>query len=146
MNYWLMKTEPGAYSYQDLEKLGRDHWDGVRNYQARNNMKEMKEGDLVLIYHSVKDKEVVGVAKVVREFYQDPTTEDERWVVVDIEPLKRVKHPVTLAQIKATSELANMKLVTQSRLSVMPVSKDEYEKIMRISEGPVCWKEALPSS
>ncbi|MEQ8715154.1 MAG: EVE domain-containing protein, partial [Cyclobacteriaceae bacterium] len=86
MRYWLIKSEPGTYSWDDFVKLGRDHWDGVRNYQARNNMKEMKVGDLALFYHSVKEKSVVGIAEVVREFYPDPTIDDERWVVVDFVP------------------------------------------------------------
>ena len=100
MNYWLVKSEPGAYSWNDFVKLGRDHWDGVRNYQARNNLKLMKVGDEVLFYHSVNDKEVVGIAKVEKEFYQDPTTDDERWVVVDLVPVRKLSKPVSLIEIK----------------------------------------------
>jgi len=132
MKYWLMKSEPGAYSYANLEKEQRTHWDGVRNYQARNNMKAMKVGDQVLFYHSVKDKQVVGTAEVVQEFYQDPTTEDERWVVVDIVPTGRVEHPVTLADMKANPKLENMALIKQSRLSVCPLTKEEYEEVLRM--------------
>jgi len=130
MNYWLVKTEPGAYSWDDFVKLGRDHWDGVRNYQARNNLKLMKEGDEVLFYHSVNAKEVVGIAKVVREFYQDPTTDDDRWVVVDMEPLKKLENPVTLAQIKADERLKDIALIRNSRLSVMPVEKTHFDIIL----------------
>ena len=130
MNYWLVKTEPGAYSWDDFVKLGRDHWDGVRNYQARNNLKLMKEGDEVLFYHSVNAKEVVGIAKVVREFYQDPTTDDDRWVAVDMEPLKKFENPVTLAQIKADERLKDIALIRNSRLSVMPVDKTHFDIIL----------------
>ncbi len=130
MNYWLMKSEPGAYSWDDLVKDKRTHWDGVRNYQARNNMKAMRLDDLVLYYHSVNDKCCVGIAKVVKEFYQDPTTDDERWVVVDIEPLERFKKVVTLADIKGDDRLSNMVLVNNSRLSVQPVKKEEFDLIV----------------
>ncbi len=130
MNYWLVKTEPGAYSWEDFVKLGRDHWDGVRNYQARNNLKLMKEGDHVLFYHSVKAKQVVGIAKVVREHYQDPTTDDDRWVVVDLEPVKKLDKPVSLAQIKADDRLEGIALIRNSRLSVMPVDKAHFDIIL----------------
>ncbi len=130
MNYWLVKTEPGAYSWDDFVKLGRDHWDGVRNYQARNNLKLMKEGDHVLFYHSVKAKQVVGIAKVVREHYQDPTTDDDQWVVVDLEPVKKLDKPVSLAQIKADDRLEGIALIRNSRLSVMPVDKAHFDIIL----------------
>jgi predicted RNA-binding protein with PUA-like domain len=130
MNYWLVKTEPGTYSWDDFVKLGRDHWDGVRNYQARNNLKLMKKGDEVLFYHSVNAKEIVGIAKVVREFYQDPTTNDVRWVVVDLEPVRKLVKPVSLAQIKADESLADLALVKHTRLSVMPVDQAHYELIL----------------
>jgi len=133
MNYWLVKSEPGAYSWDDFVKLGRDHWDGVRNYQARNNMKLMKNGDEVLFYHSVNDKQVVGIARVVKEYYQDPTTDDERWVVVDLVPVRKLDNPVTLAQIKADDRLEDLALVKNSRLSVMPVSKVHYNIILELS-------------
>ena len=130
MKYWLVKSEPGAYSWDDFVKLGRDHWDGVRNYQARNNMKLMKDGDQVLFYHSVVDKQVVGIAKVVKEYYQDPTTDDERWVVVDLVPVRKLDKPVTLAQIKADEKLEGFALIKNSRLSVMPVAEDHYHTIL----------------
>lgn len=134
MNYWLVKSEPGAYSWDDFVKLGRDHWDGVRNYQARNNLKLMKGGDEVLFYHSVNEKQVVGIARVVQEFYQDPTTEDERWVVVDLVPVTRLTHPVTLAQIKSESKLEGLALINNSRLSVMPVSAEHFALIIEMSK------------
>ena len=133
MNYWLVKSEPGAYSWDDFVKLGRDHWDGVRNYQARNNMKLMKVGDEVLFYHSVNEKQIVGVAKVVKEYYQDPTTDDERWVVVDLAPVRKLKKPVTLSQIKAEKGLDRFALIKNSRLSVMPVSNDQYHMLLKMS-------------
>jgi len=130
MNYWLIKSEPGAYSWDDFVKLGRDHWDGVRNYQARNNMKLMNVGDEALFYHSVNEKQVVGIAKVVKEYYQDPTTDDDRWVVVDLVPVRKLEKPVTLAQIKAEEKLEGMALIKNSRLSVMPVSKEHFQIIL----------------
>ena len=133
MNYWLVKSEPGAYSWDDFVKLGRDHWDGVRNYQARNNMKLMKVGDEVLFYHSVNEKQVVGIARVVKEFYQDPTTDDDRWVVVDLVPVRKLEKPVTLALIKADEKLEGFTLIKNSRLSVMPVAKDHYQIILEKS-------------
>ena len=134
MNYWLVKSEPGAYSWDDLVKLGRDHWDGVRNYQARNNMKLMKIGDEVLFYHSVNEKQVVGIAKVVKEFYQDPTTDDDRWVVVDLVPLRKLERPVTLGQIKSDARLEGIALVKNSRLSVMPISEEQYQIILDLGK------------
>lgn len=133
MNYWLVKSEPGTYSWDDFIALGRDHWDGVRNYQARNNMMAMKAQDRVLFYHSVKDKEVVGIAEVVREHYPDPTTDDTRWVVVDLVPVEKLPKPVTLQQIKADERLANIALVKQSRLSVMPIKEEEYDIILSLA-------------
>ena len=130
MNYWLVKSEPGAYSWDDFVKLGRDHWDGVRNYQARNNMKLMNIGDEVLFYHSVHEKQVVGVAKVVKEFYQDPTTDDDRWIVVDLVPVRKLEHPVSLAQIKADEKFKGFALINNSRLSVMPVANEHYKIII----------------
>ena len=135
MNYWLIKSEPGTYSWDDFVKLGRDHWDGVRNYAARNHMKEMKEGDLALFYHSVKEKSVIGVAEVVKEFYQDPTTEDDRWVVVDLVPKHRLKRTVPLDEIKRDERLSNMVLIHNSRLSVQPVRKEEFDVIVERSES-----------
>ena len=133
MNYWLVKSEPETYSWDKFVKLGRDHWDGVRNYQARNNLKLMKVGDEVLFYHSVKEKQVVGIAKVVKEFYPDPTIDDDRWVVVDLQPVRKLNSPVTLAEIKADTKLEGFALIKNSRLSVMPVSRDQYQLILEKS-------------
>jgi len=136
MKYWLVKSEPFKYSWDDLVKDGSTYWDGVRNYQARNNMKSMKKGDLVLYYHSNEGKEVVGVAKVIKEHYQDPTTDDDRWVVVDIEPVQELNNPVTLSDIKSTKSLQKIPLVNHSRLSVMPVLKKDFDKIIKMSKLP----------
>lgn len=130
MNYWLIKSEPGTYSWDDLVKEKKTHWDGVRNYQARNNMKDMKVGDHALYYHSVNEKCCVGIAEIVKEYYQDPTTDDDRWVVVDIAPVEKFSNPVTLADIKADDRLSQMVLVNNSRLSVQPVRKEEFDIIV----------------
>lgn len=130
--YWLVKQEPTAYPWSQLVEDGETMWDGVRNYQARNNLKAMKKGDNVLYYHSVKGCEVVGTCEVVREHYPDPTTEDDRWVVVDLAARKALKNPVTLADIKAEPALAEIALIRQSRLSVMPVEKAEYDLILKM--------------
>ena len=135
MNYWLIKSEPNTYSYDDLVKKGKDHWDGVRNYAARNHMKAMKKGDLAFFYHSVDEKQIVGLAECVTEFYQDPTTDDDRWVVVDFAPKQKLKKPVSLEEIKKVPELAEMILLKISRLSVQPVSKNEFDHIMKMSEA-----------
>lgn len=132
MNYFLVKSEPFKYSWEQFNKDGRTFWDGVRNYQARNNLKAMKEGDLVLFYHSNEGKEVVGVAKVVAEYYQDPTTEDKNWVVVDLSPIETLKNPVTLEQIKKDDFLQNIALVKQGRLSVMPLKPEEFDRIIEL--------------
>jgi predicted RNA-binding protein with PUA-like domain len=132
--HWLVKSEPFKYSWSDLVKDGSTYWDGVRNYQARNNLREMRVGDYALYYHSNEGKEVVGVAKVTRSAYPDPTTDDDRWVVVDVAPVKPLKVPVTLAQIKADSELQKIPLVTHSRLSVMPLEKSAFERIVKLGE------------
>lgn len=132
MNHWLVKSEPFKYSWEKFNKDGRTFWDGVRNYQARNNLKAMKEGDLVLFYHSNEGKNVVGVAKVVKEFYQDPTTSDPNWVVVDLAPVETLKNPVTLEQIKAEPQLKDISLVRQGRLSVMPLKATEFDKILEM--------------
>ncbi|MEO6522342.1 MAG: EVE domain-containing protein [Mucilaginibacter sp.] len=132
MNHWLVKSEPVKYSWEKFNKDGRTFWDGVRNYQARNNLREMKEGDLVLFYHSNDGKEVVGIAKVVKEAYQDPTTDDTNWVVVDLSPVESLKHPVTLEKIKADPQLANIGLVRQGRLSVMGVKTEEFDRILEL--------------
>lgn len=133
MNYWLVKSEPFKYSWEQFEKDKKTFWDGVRNYQARNNLKAMKKGDLVLWYHSNEGKEVVGIAKVVKEFYQDPTTEDPNWVVVDLAPFKKLKKTVTLEQIKEDSRLQNIALVRQGRLSVSSLLAEEFDAILDLS-------------
>ena len=133
-SYWLVKTEPGAYSWQDLLDEGTACWDGVRNYQARNNLKAMKKNDRVLVYHSVGPREVVGVTRVTREHYPDPTTDDDRWVAVDLKAVKTVQQPVNLKQIKADELLQDIALVKHSRLSVMPLTRDEFERILELGE------------
>ncbi len=135
MNYWLAKSEPFKYSWDDFLKDGSTYWDGVRNYQARNNLKAMKVKDKVFFYHSNEGLQVVGVAEVIKEHYQDPTTDDQRWVVVDLKPIDTLKNPVTLAQIKQESSLKEISLVKQGRLSVIPLSKKEFDKILSMSES-----------
>jgi predicted RNA-binding protein with PUA-like domain len=132
MQHWLVKSEPFKYSWEKFNKDGRTFWDGVRNYQARNNLREMKEGDLVLFYHSNEGKEIVGIAKVVKESYQDPTTDDTNWVVVDLAPVEALKTPVTLEQIKADPKLQEIGLVRQGRLSVMGVKREEFDYILAL--------------
>lgn len=135
MNYWLIKSEPFKYSWDELLKDEWTYWDGVRNYAARLNLRAMQNGDHCLFYHSNKGLEIVGVAKVIKESYQDPTTDDDRWVAVDVAPVKTLKRPVTLKEIKAQDELASMELVRISRLSVSKVTKEEYDIIMNLSEN-----------
>ena len=132
MNHWLVKSEPVKYSWEKFNKEGRTFWDGVRNYQARNNLKLMKKGDLVMWYHSNEGKEVVGIARVAKEFYQDPTTEDPNWVVVDLEPVQSLKNPVTLEKIKADERLKDVGLVRQGRLSVMALKREEFDRIVEL--------------
>lgn len=135
MKYWLVKSEPFKYSWEKFLKDKSTYWDGVRNYQARNNIREMSLGDLVLFYHSNEGKEVVGVARVIKESYQDPTTDDDRWLVVDIEPVETLKKPVSLETIKKEESLQNISLVRQGRLSVMPLAKEEFDKILELSQS-----------
>lgn len=137
MNYWLVKSEPADYSWRNLVKESRAVWNGVRNYQARNNLRNMKRGDLVLFYHSNEGKEVVGIAKVVRESYPDPTTDDARWAVIDLSPFKPLRNPVKLSRIKLEKELQNMALVKHSRLSVMPVTAPEFERILEMGSSNI---------
>lgn len=132
MNYWLVKSEPFKYDWDKFLADKETFWDGVRNYQARNNLKGMKVGDLVLYYHSNEGKEVVGIAKVSKEFYQDPTTDDLKWVVVNLVPVQTLNKPVTLKQIKDEPLLANMELVKQGRLSVTQVSQNEFDKVLEM--------------
>jgi len=135
MNHWLLKSEPVKYSWDQMLKDKKTFWDGVRNYQARNNLREMKKGDLCLYYHSNDGKEVVGIVKVVKESYQDPTTDDSNWVVVDVAPFKSLKKPVTLETIKADKRLENIGLVRQGRLSVMKLTAHEFDVILELSEA-----------
>jgi predicted RNA-binding protein with PUA-like domain len=133
MAYWLIKSEPFKYSWEQFLKDKRTFWDGVRNYAARNNMKAMKLGDELFFYHSNEGLAIVGIAKVVKEFYQDPTTDDEAWVVVDVAPVKTLKNPVTLQQIKSDKRLANMEIIRLSRLSVSKVQPEEWKVIMELA-------------
>jgi predicted RNA-binding protein with PUA-like domain len=132
MNYWLVKSEPVKYAWDQFVKDGKTFWDGVRNYQARNNLQAMKKGDLVLYYHSNEGMEVVGIAKVLKEHYPDPTIDDPRWVVVDLAPYKALKKPVSLAQMKQDPMLANIGLIRQGRLSVMPLKVEEFDRIVEM--------------
>ena len=134
MNFWLVKSEPDVYSFERLVAEGNARWDGVRNYQARNNLRAMKVGDLCLFYHSNEGKEMVGIAEVARESYQDPTTDDKNWVVVDVKPHMKLKNPVSLAAMKADPRLANLGLIRQSQLSVIKISKEEFDIILSLSE------------
>lgn len=131
MNYWLVKTEPGTYSWDNLVKDKKTVWDGVRNFQARNHLKNMKVGDSLFIYHSGEEKAIIGMGKVTKEAYPDP--KDKDWVVVEIEASKKLKKPVSLSIIKATKKLANMVLVRASRLSVQPVQESEFKLILDLS-------------
>ena len=134
MNYWLAKSEPEAYSWAQLVKDGKTAWTGVRNFQARNNLRAMKRGDLVLFYHSVSDKQVVGLAKVSKEAYADPTADEGDWSCVDLSPAKAFKKTVTLEQIKKDAVLKEMALVKQSRLSVTPVTEKQFERLLQLGE------------
>ncbi|MDB5278632.1 MAG: hypothetical protein JWR61_3587 [Ferruginibacter sp.] len=133
MAYWLVKSEPFKYSWDKFVEDKQATWDGVRNYAARNNLQAMKKGDQVLFYHSNEGVEIVGIAKVTKEFYQDPTTDVEAWVVVDLKPFKKLKKPVTLVQVKADPRLENMALVRLGRLSVQPVTNQEWNVIMELA-------------
>ncbi|MDA8527267.1 EVE domain-containing protein [Opitutaceae bacterium] len=130
--YWLVKQEPEKYSWRDFTKDRTTDWDGVRNYQARNNLQSMRKGDQVLFYASVSDKEVQGIATVQKTAYPDPTTDDERWVAVKLKAGKKLPSPVTLAQIKAEPKLAEIALIKQSRLSVIPLRKTEFDRIIKL--------------
>jgi predicted RNA-binding protein with PUA-like domain len=132
--YWLIKSEPFKYSWDQLVADGSTYWDGVRNYEARNNLAAMKVGDLALYYHSNEGKEVVGVARVIKESYPDPTTDDERWVVVDVEPVVPFVQAVTLAEIKAEPALEDINLVRRGRLSVVPIDRVEFQRILSMGK------------
>ncbi len=129
MNYWLIKSEPSAYSWEQLQKDKKTAWTGVRNYAARNNLKAMKKGDLCFFYHSNEGLHIVGIAKVAKEFYQDPTTEEVAWVCVDVEPYKTLKKPVELSELKKDKLLKEMQFVKIGRLSVSAVKKEEFDKV-----------------
>lgn len=132
MNYWLVKTEPGTYSWDDLVRDKKTTWDGVRNFQARNNLKAMKKGDLAFVYHSGEDKAVVGIAEITKEFFPDP--KDKEWAAVEIGHKKKLKNPVTLSSVKANKKLTNMYLVRAARLSVQAVTKEEFGEVIALSE------------
>lgn len=134
MNYWLVKSEPFKYSWEQFVKDGQTFWDGVRNYAARNHLRAMKKGDQVLFYHSNEGLEVVGIAKVAKEAYQDPTTEETAWVVVDLKPYKKLKRAVSLQEIKKEKMLSAIPLIRIPRLSVMPLNELEFSKIIEMSE------------
>ena len=133
MAYWLVKSEPFKYSWDQFVRDKKTFWDGVRNYGARNNLKAMKKGDLVLFYHSNEGVEIVGIAKVAKEYYQDPTSDLEAWVAVDLKPVKKLKNPVPLDVIKKHKRLTDMDLVRLGRLSVQTVKEEEWEIIMELA-------------
>ncbi len=133
MAYWLVKSEPSVYSWETFVKEGETFWSGVRNYEARNNLRAMKKGEKVLYYHSNEGKEIVGLAQVSKESYQDPTTEDANWVVVNLKPVKALKKPVTLATLKADPRMTQLALVRKGRISVTPVTDQEFKDIMALA-------------
>jgi len=133
MAYWLVKSEPSAYSWEQLVKEKQTVWNGIRNYAARLHLRGMKKGDEVLFYHSNEGLDIVGIAKVTKEHYQDPSTDDDRWVAVDLKAYKKLKKPVNLDQIKKDKRLANMALVRIGRLSVQPVTDKEFDAIMELA-------------
>jgi predicted RNA-binding protein with PUA-like domain len=136
-NYWVVKSEPEAYSWSDFVKDGKAAWTGVRNYQSRNNLRAMKQGDPVLFYHSVKEKQVVGLARVSKEFYPDPTATEGDWSAVEIAPVKAVAKPVTLETIKADKVLKEILLVRNSRLSVAPLNEKQFEQLLKLAETKI---------
>jgi predicted RNA-binding protein with PUA-like domain len=131
-NYWLVKQEPEAYSWDDFERDGRTDWTGVRNYLARKNLRAMRKGDAVLFYHSISDKAVIGIAEVTREAFPDPTAREGDWSAVELKPVRRLKKPVTLAQVRAEPKLRDIALLRSSRLSVQPLGKAEFDLICRM--------------
>ncbi len=134
MNHWLLKSEPFKYSWEQFEKDQQTFWDGVRNFQARNNLRDMKKGDWCLFYHSNEGKEVVGIAEVVKEAYQDPTTDSNQWVVVDVKPIKKFKKTVGLAQMKGDARLSDMGLIKQPRLSVIALTETQFNIILELAD------------
>jgi len=132
-NYWLLKSEPSTWSWQDQVKSKIDMWDGVRNYQARNNLMKMKKGDKCFFYHSVHEKSIIGIVEVHKEHYPDPTDKSKKFVAIDVKAVKKLKYPVTLNKIKKNNKLKEMPLIKQSRLSVMPLTVDEFNEILKLS-------------
>ncbi|MDI9337763.1 MAG: EVE domain-containing protein [Alphaproteobacteria bacterium] len=135
MKYWLLKSEPFKYSFDDLQKDAWTFWDGVRNYAARNNLKTMEVGDKAFFYHSNEGLEIVGIVEIIKTYYQDPTTQDTNWVVVDIKPLKKLKKPISLSFIKTIPNFKNMSLIKHGRLSVQSVTEDEFNLILKLSNS-----------
>jgi len=133
MKYWLLKTEPSTWSWEDQVKVDKEMWDGVRNYQARNNLINMEKGDLCFFYHSVKEKKIIGIVKVVKESYPDPTDPSKKFVVVEVKKKKKLKNPVSLEKIKLQKKLNHIALIKQSRLSVMPIDKKSWDIIYKMS-------------
>ncbi len=133
MNYWLIKSEPETWSWDDQVRAKVDMWDGVRNYQARNNLMKMKKGDLCFFYHSVKEKKIVGIVEVVKEHYPDPTDKTGKFVVVEVKAKQKIKNPISLEQIKLDKKLNHLALIKQSRLSVMPIDKVAWTRIIKLS-------------
>ena len=133
MNYWLLKSEPSTWSWDDQSKVKKEMWDGVRNYQARNNLMKMKKGDLCFFYHSVNEKKIVGIVEVVKEHYPDPTDKTNKFVVVDIKAKKKLKNSVSLKQIKSQKKLSHLALIKQSRLSVMPIDEVSWYRINKMA-------------
>ena len=134
VNYWLLKTEPSTWSWEDQVKAGVEMWDGVRNYQARNYLMKMKKKDLCFFYHSVSEKLIIGIVEVVKEYYPDPTDKTSRFVVTNVRTKRKLERAVSLDEIKSTPQLSNMALIKQSRLSVMPLTKNEWDTIIKISQ------------
>ena len=133
MNYWLIKSEPSTWSWQNQKKVKQEMWDGVRNYQARNNLMQMKKGDLCFFYHSVYEKQIVGIVKIVKEYYQDPTDKTNKFVVVDVKKFEKLKNTVSLDQIKKEEKLSHLALIKQSRLSVMPIDSKSWKILHKMS-------------
>ena len=136
-NFWLVKQEPSSYSWSDFVAEGQTSWTGVRNFAARNNLRRMQKGDEVLFYHSGEDKAVVGLAKVIRTAYQDPTAKEGNWSTVDLAPVEPMQRPVALREIKSNSRLKKIGLVRQSRLSVMPLAESEFREILNMAKGAI---------
>jgi predicted RNA-binding protein with PUA-like domain len=135
MNFWILKSEPDVYSFDDLVKQGVGTWDGVRNYQARNNLQAMRKGDLAFFYHSNIGKEIVGIARIEQEAFPDPTVDDARWVAVSVVAEKKLANPVSLMQLKSDPSINHIALVKHSRLSVIPIDKQDFDYIIRLSES-----------